>query len=72
MGITDRILEDHVNRKGASGLTWFTQQDLARLGISEPLMTTLQNVQHVLRLRRSQTVVDALGRTDAFCIQETH
>jgi len=72
MGITDRILEDHACRKGAAGVAWFTPQDLSRLGITEPLMAVMQNVQHTLKLRNSGAAVETLGRLDAFSIREVH
>jgi hypothetical protein len=70
--LTDPILADHAARKDASGTTWFTAADLARLGIDMALMSCMQNVQHTLRLRRSGHVVETQGRTDAFSIQDAH
>ena len=72
MSITGKILEDHAQRKDARGVTWFEAGDLARLGIPEPVMTVMQNVQHVLRSGRSRFVVETLGSLDRFSIQETH
>lgn len=72
MSITGRILEDHAQRKDASGVAWFDAGDLARLGISDPVMTVMQNVQHVLRSGQSRFVVETLGCLDRFTIHETH
>lgn len=71
MSTTAKILEDHAQRKDSHGVTWFDANDLARLGIDEPLMTTMQNVQHVLRSSRARCVVETLGRTDRFSVQDT-
>lgn len=70
--ITDTILQDHQARKDATGTAWITAQDLQRLGITLPLMTCMQTVQHTLRLRRSGHVVETQGRVDAFSVQDTH
>lgn len=69
MGITDTILADHASRKHA-GVTWFTSADLQRLGIQEPLMTTMQTVQHTLRTRRSAHVVETAGCTDRWSLRD--
>ena len=71
MGMTDTILEDWSKRKDADGVAWFTADDLARLGIQDRLMTVMQNVQHTLRLRRSDKVVETAGQTDRFSVRET-
>jgi hypothetical protein len=72
MGPTDAILTDHQARKDAQGIAWFTVKDLARLGIDLPLMSAMQTVQHTLRMRRSGSVVETQGRTDAFAVVQTH
>lgn len=72
LGITETILADHASRKDADGITWFTGQDLNRLGISEALFTAMQTVQHTLRLRRSGHVVESEGYTDRWSIQDAH
>ena len=71
MGATETILEDWSRRKDADGVAWFMEEDLRRLGIREPLMTVMQDVQHILRSRRSDKVVETEGRTDRFSIWET-
>lgn len=68
MGMTDTILEDWAKRKDAAGVAWFDADDLARLGIPERLMTAMQNVQHTLRLRRSDKVVETEGQLDRFSV----
>lgn len=70
MSITEKILADHEARKDASGVTWFTLQDLHRLGIPEALFTVMQDVQHLLRSRHSRQVVESEGCTDRWSIQE--
>lgn len=72
MSITATIIEDHARRKDAQGIAWFDLQDLARLGIPDPLMTTMQNVQHVLRSTRSPLTVETLGALDRFSVRTTH
>lgn len=72
VSITRTILEDHARRKDAHGVAWFDLQDLARLGIQEGLMTTLQNVQHVLRSTRSPFTAETLGALDRFSVRTTH
>lgn len=72
MGITEQILADHAARKGAAGITWFTAEDLRRLGIQEGLFTAMQTVQHTLRLRKAHQVVESLGCTDRWSVQDTH
>jgi hypothetical protein len=69
MGMTDTILADHEQRKH-DGISWFTAEDLNRLGIREPLMTAMQNVQHTLRLRRSTHVVETAGCVDRFSVRD--
>ncbi|MBS1767616.1 MAG: hypothetical protein JST05_09475 [Acidobacteria bacterium] len=66
--MTDTILEDWAKRKDAEGVAWFDARDLARLGIPERLMTAMQNVQHTLRLRRSDKVVETQGQLDRFSV----
>lgn len=69
MGITDTVLADHDARK-QDGITWFTTEDLNRLGICEPLMATMQTVQHTLRLRRSAKVVETAGCVDRWSVRD--
>ena len=71
MSITDKILVDHVTRRDPSGVTWFTQADMDRLGFPEALFTVMQDVQHSLRMRRSDHVVESEGCTDRWSIQDT-
>lgn len=70
MSITEKILTDHAARKDADGVTWFTFEDLRRLGIAESLFTVMQDVQHDLRLRHCDHVVESEGRLDRWSIQE--
>lgn len=70
MNITEKILADHATRKDSSGMTWFTLEDLHRLGIPEALFTTMQDVQHDLRSRHSDHVVESEGCTDRWSIQD--
>lgn len=72
MGITEQVLADHAARKDADGVTWFTEADLARLGIHDRLFTIMQTVQHSLRLRRSRQVVESHGCTDRWSLEDTH
>lgn len=72
MSITEKILADHELRKGSSGVTWFKLEDLHRLGIPEALFTAMQDVQHDLRTRHSDHVVESEGCTDRWSIQDTH
>ena len=71
MGMTDTILEDWSRRKDADGIAWFREDDLKRLGIADPLMTVMQDVQHILRLRRSDKVVETAGDISGFSVRET-
>jgi len=71
LSITDKILADHEARKDSDGVTWFTLQDLHRLGIPEALFTVMQDVQHDLRLRQSGHVVESEGCTDRWSIQDS-
>jgi hypothetical protein len=71
LSITGKIVEDHANRKDHTGVAWFHAGDLARLGIQEPLMTVMQNVQHVLRSSRSGLVVETQGCLDRFSVRTT-
>ena len=72
MGITEQILTDHAARKDKDGISWFTADDLRRLGIGEGLFTTMQTVQHTLRLRKAHQVVESEGRTDCWSLQDAH
>ena len=72
MGITEQILADHAARKDADGVTWFTDEDMARLGIHDRLFTVMQTVQHSLRLRRARQVVESHGCTDRWSVEDTH
>lgn len=71
MGVTDTILEDWSRRKDAGGIAWFGEEDLRRLGIQDPLMTVMQDVQHILRTRRSDKVVETAGNTAGFSVRGT-
>ena len=71
MGMTETILDDCNKRKDAEGVAWFTEADLARLGIHAPLMSVMQDVQHILRLRRSDKVVETEGDTAGFSVWGT-
>ena len=71
MGVTDTILDDWSKRKDADGVAWFTVEDLRRLGVEGHLMSVMQDVQHVLRTRRSDKVIETAGRTDRFSVRET-
>ncbi len=72
MGITEQILADHRARKSAEGITWFTVEDLRRLGIREALFTVMQTVQHTLRLHKASQVVESHGCTDRWSLQDAH
>lgn len=71
MGVTDTILDDWSKRKDADGVAWFTAEDLRRLGVEGRLMSVMQDVQHVLRTRRSDKVVETSGQTDRFSVRGT-
>jgi hypothetical protein len=71
VGITEQILADHAARKDEAGISWFTADDLQRLGIRDGLYTTMQTVQHTLRLRKARQVVESEGQTDRWSIQDT-
>jgi len=71
LGITEKILADHASRKDFSGVTWFTLEDLHRLGIQDALFTIMQDVQHELRSRHSDHVVESEGCTDRWSIQDS-
>ncbi|HXC16019.1 MAG TPA: hypothetical protein VNV60_01115 [Holophagaceae bacterium] len=71
MGTTDTILEDWSRRKDADGVAWFSEDDLRRLGIQDHLMTVMQDVQHILRIHRSDKVVETAGHTGGFSVRET-
>ncbi len=70
MGITEQILADHAARKGADGVTWFTPDDLARLGLRDPLFTVMQTVQHTLRMRKAKQVVESHGCIDRWSLED--
>lgn len=72
MGITEQILADHRARKSAEGITWFTVEDLRRLGIREALFTVMQTVQHTLRMHKASQVVESHGCTDRWSLQDAH
>jgi hypothetical protein len=72
VGITEQILADHAARKSPDGITWFTNDDLARLGIHDQLFTIMQTVQHSLRLRKARQVVESHGCTDRWSLQDAH
>ncbi len=71
MNISEKILADHEARKDSSGATWFTNEDLHRLGVPEALFTVMQDVQHDLRSRHSDHVVESGGCTDRWSIQDS-
>ncbi len=71
LSITEKILTDHEARRDASGVTWFRLEDLHRLGIPEALFTAMQDVQHDLRSRHSDRVVESEGCTDRWSIQDS-
>ncbi len=71
MRITEKILADHAARKDSSGVTWFKLEDLHRLGIPVALFTAMQDVQHDLRSRHSDHVVESEGCTDRWSIQDS-
>jgi hypothetical protein len=72
VGITEQILVDHAARKDQDGISWFTADDLKRLGIRDQLFTVMQTVQHTLRLRKAYQVVESEGRTDRWSLQDAH
>ena len=72
MGITEQILSDHASRKDKDGISWFTDDDLKRLGIHDRLFTIMQTVQHTLRMRKARQVVESEGFTDRWSLQDTH
>ena len=72
MGITEQILIDHTARNDWEGVTWFTEADLARLGIREALFTVMQTVQHTLRMRKARQVVESHGSTDRWSVEDAH
>ena len=72
MGITEQILADHASRKDQDGISWFTDDDLKRLGIHDRLFTIMQTVQHTLRMRKARQVVESEGFTDRWSLQDTH
>ena len=70
MTISETILKDHASRKGVEGITWFTAQELARLGIDEPLFSVYQNLQHTLKFKRLPFAAEALNHTDQWCLKD--
>jgi hypothetical protein len=72
VGITEQILVDHASRKDKDGISWFTADDLKRLGIQDHLFTIMQTVQHTLRMRKARQVVESEGFTDRWSLQDTH
>ncbi len=72
MGITEQILADHASRKDQDGISWFTDDDLKRLGIHDRLFTIMQTVQHTLRMRKARQVVESEGFTDRWSLQDAH
>ena len=72
MGITEQILTDHASRKDQDGISWFTDDDLKRLGIHDRLFTIMQTVQHTLRMRKARQVVESEGFTDRWSLQDAH
>ena len=72
MGITEQILADHAARKDGQGVTWFTEADLTRLGLREPLFGIMQTVQHTLRMRKARQVVESHGCTDRWSVKDAH
>jgi hypothetical protein len=72
VGITEQILADHAVRKDKDGISWFTADDLRRLGLHDHLFTIMQTVQHTLRLRKARQVVESEGYTDRWSLQDAH
>ena len=72
MGITEQILADHASRKDQDGISWFTEDDLKRLGIQDRLFTVMQTVQHTLRMHKGRQVVESEGFTDRWSLQDAH
>jgi len=72
VGITEQILADHASRKDKDGISWFTDDDLKRLGIHDRLFTIMQTVQHTLRMRKARQVVESEGFTDRWSLQDAH
>ena len=72
MGITEQILADHASRKDQDGISWFTDDDLKRLGIHDRLFTIMQTVQHTLRMHKAHQVVESEGFTDRWSLQDAH
>jgi hypothetical protein len=72
VGITEQILADHAARKDKDGISWFTDDDLKRLGIHDHLFTIMQTVQHTLRMRKARQVVESEGFTDRWSLQDAH
>lgn len=70
MSLTETILKDHATRKGAEGVTWFTAQDLNRLGIGDSLFSVYQNLQHTLKSKRMPYVAEALNQTDQWSVKD--
>ena len=72
MGITEQILVDHEARKDAEGISWFTAEDLKRLGLRDHLFTVMQTVQHTLRMHKAHQVVESHGCTDRWSLEDAH
>jgi hypothetical protein len=71
VSISGKILEDHALRKDGQGTAWFDAKDLDRLGITGPVMTVMQDVQHILRSSHSEFVVETSGNLDRFSVRST-
>jgi hypothetical protein len=71
VGITEQILVDHEARKDAEGVSWYTAEDLQRLGLHEQLFTIMQTVQHTLRLHKARQVVESHGCTDRWSLADS-
>jgi hypothetical protein len=72
VGITEQILVDHEARKDAEGISWFTAEDLKRLGLRDRLFTVMQTVQHTLRMHKAHQVVESHGCTDRWSLEDAH
>jgi hypothetical protein len=72
VGITEQILVDHEARKDPEGVSWFTAEDLQRLGIRDRLFTVMQTVQHTLLLHKAHQVVESHGCTDRWSLEDAH
>jgi hypothetical protein len=72
VGITEQILADHEARKDPEGVSWFTAEDLQRLGLRDRLFTVMQTVQHTLRMHKAHQVVESHGYTDRWSLEDAH